>query len=118
MRIHGIGSYYVFDSDQETSNIQHSTFEYEDGTILQFEVRGLYSNDELGVRIGNLFFGSAGWMSIKCREVKTFFGRKNEPEPTFSDNVATNNMDLNRRHKRKPMAKLHQLYENKKMAGP
>ena len=73
VRINAMGNYFVYDSDQETPNIQQLEFEYEDGRILQFEVRGLGTNDEGGVRIGNLIFGSGGWMNVsneddgKCR---------------------------------------------------
>ena len=35
------------------------TFEYDD-CLLQFEVRGLPTNDEKGVRVGNLFYGTEG----------------------------------------------------------
>ncbi|MFC1562563.1 Gfo/Idh/MocA family oxidoreductase [candidate division KSB1 bacterium] len=63
VRIHGIGNYFVWKSDQEAPNIQHLVFEYEDGAILQFEVRALATNDEGGTRIGNILFGSKGWMS-------------------------------------------------------
>lgn len=65
VKIQGIGKYLVLDSDQETPNIQHLTFEYEDGSILQFEVRGLATNSESDIRIGNLIYGSKGWMSIE-----------------------------------------------------
>jgi predicted dehydrogenase len=64
IRIQSTGGYYVWDSDQETPNIQHIEFEYSDGRILQFEVRGLGTNDESGVRIGNLLYGSKGWMKM------------------------------------------------------
>ncbi len=63
VRIQGFGNYYVWDSDQETPNVQHVTFEYEDGKVLQFEVRGLFTNKEANVDIGNLFYGSKGWMT-------------------------------------------------------
>jgi predicted dehydrogenase len=63
VKIHGIGKYHVWDSDQETPNIQHLVFEYEDDSILQFEVRGLATNSEADIRIGNLIYGSKGWMS-------------------------------------------------------
>jgi len=69
VRIQGIGDYFIFDSDQETPNIQHINFEYEDGSILQFEVRGLATNAEGEVRIGNLIFGSGGWMNIQSEDV-------------------------------------------------
>ena len=91
VRIHGTGNYYIFDSDQETPNTQISTFEYEDGKLLQFEVRGLYSNAEDGVLIGNLFFGSEGWMRLDSGQrttgiaaFSTYFGRKNEPGKSLS----------------------------------
>ena len=63
VRIQGIGNYFVWDSDQEAFNIQHLVFEYEDGAILQFEVRALATNPEGGTRIGNIIYGSKGWMS-------------------------------------------------------
>ncbi len=85
VRIHGTGNFYAFDSDQQTPNTQNTTFEYEDGKILQFEVRGLYTNTEDGILIGNLYFGSEGWMQLNSGQqvgvmgYKTYFGRKNEP---------------------------------------
>lgn len=65
VKIQGMGDYFVWDSDQETPNIQHLSYEYEDGTILQFEVRGLGTNAEADTRIGDLIYGSKGWMNIK-----------------------------------------------------
>ena len=64
VRIQGVGNYFIWDSDQETPNIQKLEFEYEDGAILQFEVRGLGTNSEAGIRVGNLIYGSKGWMSM------------------------------------------------------
>ena len=69
VKIQGFSNFFVWDSDQETPNIQHLEFEYEDGRILQFEVRGLGTNDEGGIRIGNLIFGSKGWMDIASEDV-------------------------------------------------
>ncbi len=64
VRIHAMGNYFVWDSDQETPNVQHVEFEYSDGKLLQFEVRGLGTNSEGDMRIGNLVYGSKGWMNI------------------------------------------------------
>jgi predicted dehydrogenase len=69
VRIQGMGNFYVWDSDQETPNMQQLQFEYEDGTMLEFEVRGLGTNGEAGIRIGNLVYGSRGWMSIDNEDV-------------------------------------------------
>lgn len=68
VRIQGYGKNLIWDSDQETPNVQQLEFEYEDGQILQFEIRGLGSNSEGNVRIGNLIYGSKGWMNMNNEE--------------------------------------------------
>jgi len=99
VKIQGFSNFFVWDSDQETPNIQHLEFEYEDGRILQFEVRGLGTNDEGGIRIGNLIFGSKGWMDIANEDVggchthfsdiqlgpSGFSSYKEEEGPAFTD---------------------------------
>jgi predicted dehydrogenase len=89
VKIKSTGGYFAFDSDQQTPNTQIATFEYADGKILQFEVRGLYTNTEDGIAnkgrsVGNLFFGTKGWMSIDGSTWRTYFGRDNKPGP-FSE---------------------------------
>jgi len=83
-KIKSIGGYFAFDSDQETPNTQIALFEYNDGKIIQFETRGLYTNREDGIRIGNLFYGSEGWMHLNGNDWKTFYGREDIPGPCFS----------------------------------
>ena len=76
VRIQGTGNFFIWDSDQETPNIQHLEFEYDDGTILQFEVRGLGTNAEGDIRIGNLIFGAKGWMNVENEDAgncKTYY---------------------------------------------
>ncbi len=68
VRIQGTGNNFIWNSDQETPNVQHNEFEYEDGNILQFEVRGLASNSEGDIRIGNLIYGSKGWMNVRSED--------------------------------------------------
>ncbi len=95
VRIQSMGGFYAFpDSAQETANTQIATYKYADGKILQFEVRGVYTNGDSAiptdaptdkqedVKIGNLFFGTKGWMSLNGGAWKTYFGRKNEPGPS------------------------------------
>ncbi len=86
VRVSSHGGYYKYGKDecsQETANTQTATLEYEDGKILQFEVRGLFTAGEapLNVKIGNLFYGTEGWMEIKGSKWQTYFGRDNEPGP-------------------------------------
>ncbi len=73
VRIIGMGNYFILDSDQETPNIQNISYEYEDGSILEFEVRGLGTNPEAAdVRIGNIIYGSKGWMRIADEDTGTY----------------------------------------------
>ncbi len=83
-KIRCYGGKYAFDDDQETPNTQTASMEYGDGKILEFETRGLYTNEEDGILVGNLFYGTKGWMHLNGSTWKTFFGRKNEPGPSMS----------------------------------
>jgi predicted dehydrogenase len=66
---------------QETPNTQSSILKYADGTILEFETRGRYSNGEssLGISIGNMFYGTDGYLELDDETWKAF--RKREKEP-------------------------------------
>ena len=65
VKINGIGKYFVYDSDQETPNVQQLGFEYSDGKVLQFDVNGLACNSSGDLKIGSLVYGSKGWLSIE-----------------------------------------------------
>jgi hypothetical protein len=88
---------------------------------MQFDVRGIYTNDEAamfatveksiadtdpnavpkivkelikvqdGVGVGNLFYGTKGWMYLNDTVWKTYFGRKNEPGPSSQTQQAAAN---------------------------
>ncbi len=82
--VYSTGGVYGIDPDecaQETPNTQSSLFKYSDGKMLEFETRGRYSNDEssLGIRIGNIFYGTEGYLEINGGTWKAF--RKREKEP-------------------------------------
>ncbi len=81
--VQSVGGYFGVDSDQETPNTQLSTYRWEDGRILQFEVRGLYTNSEDEILIGNLFYGSEGWMHLDDNGFRIYRGRGNEPGPSM-----------------------------------
>ena len=82
-RVHSAGGHFGEPGDQETPNTQTATFEWPDGKLLQFEVRGLHTHDEHGIRIGNLFYGTEGWMHLDIQGFRTFLGRKEEPGPSM-----------------------------------
>lgn len=68
-------------TSQETPNTQNAVFKYKDGTILEFETRGRYTNHEgnQGQEVGNLFFGSEGWLEIYGNNWNAFRRREKEP---------------------------------------
>ena len=69
------------DCAQETPNTQSSVFKYSDGKMLEFETRGRYSNSEstLETKIGNIFFGTEGFLELNGDTWKAF--RKREKVP-------------------------------------
>ena len=64
IKVVSTGGYFGPESSQETPDSQTAIYEYADGTILKFGTRGEHTNDEGGVRIGVLFYGSKGWLWI------------------------------------------------------
>ncbi len=66
--------------EQETPNTQTSVFRYKDGKILEFETRGRYTNAESGldIRIGNIFYGTEGYLELNEGTWKAFRKRENE----------------------------------------
>lgn len=85
VKIHSTGGFYVWDSDQEIPNLQTATYEYADKSIIQLEVRSLYTNPEFDSKSGSFFYGSKGWMFLGGGEFQTFFGTKDEPGPSMSN---------------------------------
>ena len=83
VKIRSMGGYFGPESSQETPDTQTTLYEYADGTILEFATRGEFTNDEGTQRIGNLFYGSKGWLWIDGdgRDWQSYMGPKNEKGP-------------------------------------
>jgi predicted dehydrogenase len=86
VKISSMGGYFGAEASQETPDTQTALFEYADGMILEFATRGEHTNDEGGQRIGNLFYGSKGWVWLDetGRRWGSFLGQvgvKNEKGP-------------------------------------
>ena len=81
-RVYGDVETYGHDkTSQETPNTQTATYKYADGTLLEMETRGRYTNHEgsQGQEVGNLFFGAEGWLEISGNTWKAFRKREREP---------------------------------------
>jgi len=78
-----VGGYFGAPASQETPDTHSSIFAYADGTVLEFATRGQYTNEEGTQRIGNLFYGSKGWVWIDGdgRKWQSYLGRKEEKGP-------------------------------------
>ena len=81
--VSSVGGYFGPPASQNTPDTQTSFFRYGDGTVLEFGTRGQFTNDEGSQRIGNLFYGTEGWLFIdgNGRDWQSYFGRKNEKGP-------------------------------------
>jgi predicted dehydrogenase len=67
-------------TSQETPNTQTCTFKYKDGTLVEHETRGRYTNNELSQgEVGNLFYGTEGWLEITGDNWKAFRRREKQP---------------------------------------
>ena len=72
------------DDDQETPNTQTATYDYGDAQLV-FEVRGNLTGNEGGLVpdnggnvVGNLFYGTDGWMALDGRGFQVYKGEKSE----------------------------------------
>jgi predicted dehydrogenase len=72
-KITGTGGRFGYKDDGETPNTEICTFRYPDCELV-FEVRGLPVNDEQGVKVGNIFYGSKGYLTINGSKWASYLG--------------------------------------------
>lgn len=82
-KVVSMGGKFLFDDDKETPELLTSTYSYPDQKkIIQFEVRPWYTNTEDGVEVGNIFYGSEGYMLVKNYDAyETYLGPKKVKGP-------------------------------------
>ena len=85
------GGKYAYQDDQETPNTQFASFDYGGKRQIQFEVRGVLSGtegnlmrDRSGNVVGDLFYGTDGWMAINNGSFQVYKG-----EATAQDSEKT-----------------------------
>ncbi len=76
----GVETYGHDKTTQETPNTQTAVFKYGDGKLIELETRGRYTNHEgsRGQEVGNLFYGTDGWLEISSNTWKAFRKRGKE----------------------------------------
>ena len=84
----GVETYGHDKTTQETPNTQTAAYTYADGTIIEMETRGRYTNHEgsQGQEVGNLFYGADGWLEINGSTWKAFRKRGKEAVAGSKDN--------------------------------
>jgi predicted dehydrogenase len=82
-RVTSMGGKFLWDDDKETPEVITSTYLYpEQKKMIQFEVRHWMTNTEEGVGVGNIFYGSEGYMLVKGYDTyETYLGQKREKGP-------------------------------------
>ncbi len=75
------GGRFGYSDDGQTPNTLSTAFEFDD-CMLEFEVRGLPTNSESGVKVGDLFYGPEGFLAITSyTDWQSFLGPKLEKGP-------------------------------------
>jgi predicted dehydrogenase len=82
-KITAMGGKFLFDDDKETPETLSSTYLYpKQNKIIEFEVRPWCTNLEDGAGVGNIFYGSDGYLVVKGYDTyETYLGQKREKGP-------------------------------------
>ncbi len=83
-KVTAMGGKFLWDDCKETPEVLTSTYLYpNEKKMIEFEVRPWCTNTEDGATVGNIFYGSEGYMVIKgYGKYETYLGRDREPGPT------------------------------------
>jgi hypothetical protein len=97
VHVQSIGGYFGPESSQETPDLQTSLFKYADGVVLEFGTRGQDTNSEGPVKIGNIFYGTKGWLWIDGdgRQWQSYLGKNEEKGPGSSGSPEQGGSDPN-----------------------
>lgn len=95
VKVTSMGGHVMFEDDQETPNLLHTSFEYAPAAgggkmkLLQFEVRHWITNHEGQIgegpdnTVGVIFYGSEGYLVVDSYQSwHAILGRKREPGPS------------------------------------
>lgn len=83
-RVTGMGGKFLWDDAKETPEVLSTLFQYDDEKkMIEFEVRPWCTNEEANMGVGNIFYGSEGYLVVKgYTRYETYLGRDREPGPS------------------------------------
>jgi predicted dehydrogenase len=78
------GGKFLFDDAKQTPEVLATTYYYpKEKKIIEFEVRPWITNQENGVDVGNIFYGSEGYLAVyNYDRYESFLGRNKKPGPS------------------------------------
>lgn len=82
-----MGGKFLWDDDKETPEVLTTCYHYpEQKRLIQFEVRHWDTNHEDGVNVGNIFYGSEGFLLVKnYNAFESYLGKDRQPGPKGKD---------------------------------
>ncbi len=82
-----MGGKFLWDDDKETPEWLSTNYKFtRENKMIQFETRPWRTNAEGGATVGNIFYGSEGYMVIKGYSTfETYLGRDSKPGPKRSE---------------------------------
>ncbi len=83
-KITAMGGKFLFDDDKQTPEVLTTLFNFPDQKkLIQFEVRPWCTNLEDGAGVGNIFYGSEGYMVVKGYDsYEIYLGEQREKGPS------------------------------------
>jgi predicted dehydrogenase len=89
VKIHCTGGYFVWDSEQETPNLELGTIKYADGSLIDFEVNNLYAPTPPR---GMVFYTTEGYVADRggWKAVRGKITPRNRPHPAGVDQTVYN----------------------------
>ncbi len=96
VKIHCVGGLFADDTDQETPNVQNSSFEYADGTLVELEVTTHYSPPFGGVYYGSFYYTPKGYITSagKWSTVLGQFTPADRPDPPTGVSLHATNVSF------------------------
>ncbi|MCG8449696.1 MAG: Gfo/Idh/MocA family oxidoreductase [Pirellulales bacterium] len=82
-KITAMGGKFLWDDDKQTPELLSSSYYYpEENKMIEFEVRPWCTNLENGMGVGNIFYGSKGYLVVHSyNRYESFLGSKRKPGP-------------------------------------
>lgn len=81
-----MGGKFLWDDDKETPEVLSSSYHFpETNQMIEFEVRPWVTNTEAGAGVGNIFYGSEGYLAIQGYNKFEAFDRSGKPTKKGSD---------------------------------